>query len=244
MVICAAQIRSGKGDIEQNTSQHLRWIEKAVAGRADIVVFPELSLTGYEPSIANGMALDTTDSRLDIFQASSDAGNIVIAVGLPVKAVVGTCISLVIFQPGTQRRVYTKEYLHADEHAFFTPGNGGPVFCVNDEVIAFAICYELSVSEHAAKAAQQAANIYIASVAKSAMGMEKAMQSLSAIATLYQMKVLVSNCIGYCDNFESAGGSAAWNQDGKLLATLGDNSEGLLFFDTVKGQTFIEPGRS
>ena len=45
--IAAAQINPALGDIEKNIKKHLQFIEKAVKKKADMVVFPELSLTGY-----------------------------------------------------------------------------------------------------------------------------------------------------------------------------------------------------
>jgi predicted amidohydrolase len=74
--------------------------------------------------------------------------------------------------------------------------------------------------------------MYIASVAKSAGGIEKASQTLAAIAKKYKAPVLMTNCIGYCDDFESAGGSSVWNNKGVLLKQLDDNNEGILIFDT------------
>lgn len=49
------------------------------------------------------------------------------------------------------------------------------------------------------------------------------------------MPVLMSNCVGSCDNFVSAGQSAIWTRDGKLAGQLDNISEGLLFFDTETG---------
>jgi len=231
MKICAAQTRPAKADIEKNIQRHLQLIEKAVAGGAALIVFPELSLTGYEPALANDLAMKVDDNRLNVFQEKSNAGNIVIGIGLPTKAAAGTHISLIIFQPNRKRQVYSKEFLHIDENPFFVAGQGGPTITIDDKIIAFAVCYELSVPEHADRAFKNGANIYVASVAKSAAGMEKANQILAAVANQYSMDTVISNCVGYCDNFESAGGSAGWNSKGKLLCSLDHAKEGLLFVD-------------
>src|SRR5437868_2295468 len=42
-----AQIDARLGDVEANALAHLGWIEKAKAAGVDLLVFPELSLTGY-----------------------------------------------------------------------------------------------------------------------------------------------------------------------------------------------------
>ncbi len=46
------------------------------------------------------------------------------------------------------------------------------------------------------------------------------------------MTVLMSNCVGHCDNFESAGKSSVWNDKGLLIGQLNDTNEGILIFDT------------
>jgi len=232
MKICAAQTRPVKANIEKNIERHLQLIEKAVAGGAALIVFPELSLTGYEPALANNLAMKEDDSRLNVFQERSNAGNIVIGLGAPIRINAGIQISLIIFQPNSNRQVYSKEFLHIDEKPFFVAGQGGPTITIDDKIIAFAVCYELSVPEHADRAFKNGANIYVASVAKSAAGMEKANQILAATAHQYKMDTVISNCVGYCDNFESAGGSAAWDSKGKLLCSLDHANEGLLFVDT------------
>jgi hypothetical protein len=80
------------------------------------------------------------------------------------------------------------------------------------------------------------ARIYIASVAKTADGVSKAIRTLSDIAKKYSMTVLMSNCVGPCDNFEAGGRSSAWNDRGELLGRLNDTAEGFLILDTKNGE--------
>jgi predicted amidohydrolase len=104
-----------------------------------------------------------------------------------------------------------------------------------------AICYELSVPEHAEAAFKNEASAYIASVAKSADGVEKAGKRLSDIARKYSVPVLMSNCVGCCDNFENAGKTAAWNSDGLLIRQLDDAAEGILILDTNTQEVLTAP---
>ena len=55
--IAAAQSSSTKGDIAGNLRRHARLVALAKEHGADAVVFPELSLTGYEPTIAAQTAM-------------------------------------------------------------------------------------------------------------------------------------------------------------------------------------------
>jgi predicted amidohydrolase len=59
-IIALAQIDSALGDIKKNVTKHLEFIRRAKEGGADIIVFPELSLTGYS---IKDMNWDTPISR-------------------------------------------------------------------------------------------------------------------------------------------------------------------------------------
>jgi predicted amidohydrolase len=45
--LALAQLSTKLGDVEANLEKHLNFIEQARAQKADLLVFPELSLTGY-----------------------------------------------------------------------------------------------------------------------------------------------------------------------------------------------------
>lgn len=239
MKICMAQLLPFKGQIAANITLHDKFIKTAVAAGAEIIVFPELSLTGYEPTLAKNLATTKDDKRLDVLQSLSDKHNIIICAGLPTKAANGICISMVIFQPGKARVTYSKKYLHADEEPFFISGENFPVLAVNGLNIAFAICYELSVEAHAENAFKNKVDVYIASVAKTETGIEKANTRLAEIVATYDVPVLMCNCLGPNDDFIGAGKSAAWDNNGKMLLQLSSNKDELLLFDTTTKEAII-----
>lgn len=232
MKICVAQTRPIKGDIQSNIDNHKKLIDLAVAHGADTIIFPELSITGYEPELAKELATTPNDSRFDDFQKIADDKQRTIGIGVPTKNERGICISMLLFQPGQARQTYSKKHLHADEKEFFVSGQNTSAVIDHNIKIAPAICYELSVPEHAENAFRNGAEVYLASVAKSAEGVAKAAANLSGIARKYSMTVLMSNCIGPCGGFESAGRSAIWNKQGMLLGQLSGTREGILMLDT------------
>jgi len=232
MKICVAQTRPIKGDIQSNIENHKKLIDLAAANGADIVIFPELSLTGYEPALAKALATNQDDGRFDDFQKIADASQITIGVGVPTKSGASSCISMVIFQPHQGRQTYSKQYLHADEEPFFMSGPSSPGLIEGRPNIGLAICYELSIPEHAERAFANGADVYVASVAKSASGVDQAVKRLAGIAQTYSVPVFMSNCIGPSDDFESAGKSSVWNEKGLLVGQLNDAYEGIIIFDT------------
>jgi predicted amidohydrolase len=232
MRICVAQTRPIRGDILENIENHKRLIDLATVNGADMVIFPELSLTGYEPALSTALALAPDDRRLADFQTISTARDVILGVGAPTRSGSGICIGLVLFQPHQPRQLYTKKYLHPDEEAFFVSGVNLPVLEIRQTRIAFAICYELSVHEHSATAFRDGAEVYLASVAKTVAGTTKAMKTLADIASKYSMTVLMANCVGKSGDGECAGRSSIWNNQGVLLAQLDQVSEGVLLIDT------------
>ncbi|MEO5563889.1 MAG: carbon-nitrogen hydrolase family protein, partial [Chitinophagaceae bacterium] len=193
MKICVVQTRPVKGDIHNNIVNHKKLIDLAISNGADTIIFPELSITGYEPALAKDLATSIDDNRFDIFQQMSDSMQVTIGIGAPIKNNAGTHISMILFQPHKARQMYVKKYLHADEKGFFISGENFTGLLGTQNNIGLAICYELSIPEHSENAFKKGATIYIASVAKTADGVEKAIKSLSDIAVNYSMTVLMSN---------------------------------------------------
>lgn len=231
MKICVAQTRPIKGDIQSNIDNHKKLIDLAISSGANMVVFPELSITGYEPQLANELATHKEDNRFDDFQKISDTKQITIGVGVPIKTPTGIYISLAIFQPQKAKQLYSKQYLHSDEEPFFVSGSNTTSLINIETNIALAICYELSVPQHSEDAYKSGAEVYVASVVKSVGGVEKAIQNLADIAKKYAMTVLMANCIGECDGYECGGKTSIWNNKGILVGQLNDTHEGILMID-------------
>lgn len=235
MKLCAAQIRPTAGDIAANVSLHRKAIERALAFGAELIVFPELSLTGYEPTLAAELAMTAEDSRLDQFQSLAEAGGVTIGVGLPLQAESGVEIGQIWFQPRAPRQTYSKMLLHADELPYFRSGTRQILLWQSGHVLAPAICYESLQPAHAEGAAAAGADIYLASVAKSVGGVERAVVHYPAVARRHGMTVLMANAVGPCDNFVAAGRSAIWSPRGELVAQLDAEAQGVLVFDAKTG---------
>jgi predicted amidohydrolase len=232
MKISIAQTKPIIGNVSANIEAHKTFIDLALACNADAIFFPELSLTGYEPELAKELATNQNDNRLDIFQHISDNKNIIIGIGLPTVTESQIRISMIIFEANKPRQTYSKQQLHSDELPYFENGVEQVIIETNDKNIAPAICYESLQPTHAENAFKMGADIYVASVAKSAKGVEKAFAHYPVIAKQYAMPVLMANCVGFCDNFFSVGKSAVWTKEGKLVGQHDDKTEGILIFDT------------
>jgi predicted amidohydrolase len=242
MKICIAQTRPVPGDVNKNIDIHKKFAELAASHGADMIIFPELSLTGYEPTLAHQLATNKDNKKFHQLQELSDSKKIIIGAGMPIKAEEGVMIGMIILQPYQPRQTYFKQYIHPDEEPYFINGTLQPA--LSEKKIAIAICYEISIPEHTEQAHKSGADIYIASVAKTVAGVEKAIETLSGSAKKYSMTVLMSNCIGLNDGVECGGRTSAWNDKGVLLGQLNDSDEGMIIFDTETQGVVKEQKRS
>ncbi len=240
MKICIAQTKPIKGNVSANIEAHKKIIGLALTLNAEAVFFPELSLTGYEPELAKKLATNQNDNRLKIFQEISDKNKIIIGLGLPTVTASKIRISMVIFEANKPRQTYSKQQLHSDEFPYFENGVGQVIIKTKDKNIAPAICYESLQPTHSDNAFNLGADIYLASVAKPANGIQKAFDHYPKVAKQYGMPVLMANCVGFCDNFLSVGNSAAWTKDGKSIGQLDEKNEGILIFDTETEEVKIK----
>lgn len=239
MKLIAAQILPVPGEYEKNIARHIDVIHLAASQSANLVLFPELSLTGYEPRLAEVLAVHPSDSRFDEFQRLSDRYGMLIAVGAPTKGAKGTEISMISFQPGLERTCYSKQHLHPDELPFFTPGTRKLVLSQADFVLAPAICYESLQPSHAEEAAEYGAQVYLASVAKSERGTALANSHYPMIAKKHSMTVVMANCVGPADDYVAAGCSSIWNSHGELVCSADAVNEALVAYDTQTGEASV-----
>ncbi len=238
MKICLAQTASVPGDIAANITKHKELIRASVEQQAELIIFPELSVCAYEPAIAVARAIEKDDTRFDVFQQLSNAHQLTIGIGAPLKQGNGVAIAMLIFQPDAPRQVYAKKYLHEDEEPWFVSGKSTTSTLGTNGEIALAICYEISVAAHAEEACREQTKVYLSSVAKTAGGVDKASRRLSALAKAHGIITMMSNCIGPCEGQEGGGKGAVWNDQGDLVGQLTSQKEGLMMFDTNTNQAF------
>ena len=234
MRIGLVQISSKLGNVEQNIIRHLSFAEKARNLNPDLLIFPELSITGYVPNQVSQLAIELNDHQLLPLQSWSDTAQCTLGVGLPLKAEGGIRIAMGLIKPGNEgNEVYYKQYLHPDEEPFFISGpTPQSLFILQTNAIALAICYEISVADHLKSVLTGAPVIYIASVAKSEHGVRAAYPKLESIASQNALLTFFCNAVGECEDFIAAGKSAVWNQNGELVGQMDTQHEGGLIYDT------------
>lgn len=151
MKILAAQINPTVGDLDGNADLIIKSIEKGRSRGADIVLFPELSLTGYPPEdlLLLPPFIHAAASKLEqIIQASKD---IIAIVGLPrfTSLVLEKKLynSAAVIQNGKLLGYVDKLLLPTydifDERRYFSPGEHVSLWDLNGKKVSITICEDL-----------------------------------------------------------------------------------------------------
>lgn len=223
MTICiaAAQSPSMAGDVAANVGTHMRFIEAAQAQGVHLLVFPELSLSGYEPALLGGCALTPGDARLAPIRDAAIAARMTVIVGAPQDSGSDALpfIAAFAFAPDGTVDVYRKQYLHPGEERYVQAGAIG-AHCrdLNGHRYALAICADTTHHAHAAAAAEAGASLYLAGVLISKNGYAHDAALMQRYAADFGIGVLMANHAAPSGGYDVAGRSAIWAPGGALLA--------------------------
>lgn len=221
--LAAAQSVSLAGDLAANLRTHLDFITAAADAGVELLLFPELSLTGYEPTLAAALTLEGTDARLRPLREACRVAGLTAVVGTPIQGPTGLQIGALILGADGSCRVHTKEYLHPGEAPPFVPGSGGDLLEVRGLKAALAICADSNHEAHADGAHARGADLYLASAVIGPTGYPADSVRLAGHARRLGMLVLLANHGAPTGGYACVGRSAFWQADGGcLVAAPGD----------------------
>jgi len=241
LALAAAQTTPVRGDVAANVEQHLHLAGLAAAAGAGLVLFPELSLTGYELDLANELAFAERDARLDPLVEAAARLGATLVVGAPIRLAGRLHLGAFVLTPDRSVEIYTKRRLGAfgpdanpgggvpsAEATIFVAGDRNPRVRLGDATAAIAICADVGDPTHAAIAAEGGASIYLASMFVIPRDYEKESATLRSYAGRHAMIVVLANPGGPTGGLPSAGGSAIWSDQGELLGQLDASGAGWL----------------
>jgi predicted amidohydrolase len=232
MILASAQTNPDQKDIFTNLNDHYHLIRIAADNGAQLIVFPEMSITGYVREEAKELSFRPNDSRLDLLQQFASDYKITIVAGAPLNIGPRLFIGSLIFSPVGSTSVYTKQYLHPGEEVYFRSSMiYNPVIEIENEKISLAICADIDNPLHAKCAYQKNSSFYVPSIFFSMNGISEAHKLLGEYAQKYSMNILMSNFCGKSWNTIAGGRSAFWNSEGVLISSLDDSNPGLLIVE-------------
>ncbi len=236
----AAQTIPAAGDVRTNVAQHVALADLARRHEVRLLVFPELSLTGYELERAEELAFRPGDPRLRPLIAAAERGAMFLVVGAPVRVDGRLHIGAMVLAPDGSTALYTKRHLGAfgpeaavdghippGEPTVFEPGDADPLVDVDGRSAAIAVCADAGHPEHARAAAARGATTYLASVFIIASAFEAESARLRRHACEHSMAAAMANFGGPSGGLRAAGRSTVWNARGDALARLGRSDAGL-----------------
>ncbi len=238
----AAQIDPVPGDLAGNVAKHVEFIKKARQEGVELLVFPELSLTGYH---VGARTLDLAIARDDpwLQELAEEAGEMTVVAGFIEEGMAAQFHnSAIALRAGKIRFVHRKlnlaTYGHLEEDKYFAEGRYVDVFSHRSPWhIALLICADAWNPGLVHLAALSGATILVTPVASSREALGGRFSNpegwrlvLSFYSLVYGMPAIMSNLCGGEEGTHYWGGSCILDARGNML-TQADDQEGLLVAD-------------
>jgi predicted amidohydrolase len=235
LCIAAAQVRSIRGDVESNIRTHLAAIQAAAANGAMLLIFPELSLTGYEPDLAEKMAMEADDTRLASLGNLAQERGITVVVGAPLRSTgEKPRLAAIVFGSDGTRRTYSKMHLGGMEPHHFTAGTEPLMLSAGGHVVGLAICADAAKPSHPRHYAAAGAKVYAAGVFLNEAWFATDAPRLHGYAIEHRLAVVMANHADSVGTERSVGRSAIWAPDGSNVIQA-DGTEACLLMARTDG---------
>jgi len=235
--VALAQINPTVGDIDGNTEKIIAYIRRAREKGADLVVFPELAITGYPPKdlLLKPSFVRDNMGALDLIIAES--GDIAVVVGF-VDAVAGAIhnAAAVIRDrklTGVQHKSNLPNYDVFDEKRYFEPGLRDLRFELDGNLVNVNICEDIWVEETLIEVQSKKPDLIVnISASPFYAGKSRARRELIARrAEVNRVPIVHVNLIGGQDDLVFDGRSYVFSKDGTLIAEGKQFEEDLVIVD-------------
>ncbi|HEX5166336.1 MAG TPA: carbon-nitrogen hydrolase family protein [Thermomicrobiales bacterium] len=252
MRIALVQMRCEKGDVVGNLSRIAVEIEAAAARGASLVVFPEMSITGYiDPARSPEAFLDLESAPVREFVALTADRDLTAIAGIVERNPAGKpYITQLVASRGRLAGIYRKNTVVDEEAEWFAPGDGVPVFEHRGVPFGLAICADIDNPGVFAALARQGARVVLECAAPGLYGeqatrnwqtgydwwREKCADQLGAYAREHRISIAVATQAGRTIDEDFPGGGYLFGPDGATLAATDDWSEGVLDVEVPVGE--------
>jgi NAD+ synthase (glutamine-hydrolysing) len=258
MRIALAQIDNTVGDLEANAAKILDFAHQGTQKGAELVVFPELALTGYPPRdlVEKHSFLDRTAQVLQTLADKTAHLDTTLIVGYvarsPQNSAIGAQNAAAVIQNGQiigkQAKMLLPNYDVFDEARYFQPAASQDVFVLGGRKVAVAICEDAWNDKQfwerrrysrdpVEELAQKGAEIVISINASPwNIGKRKQREDIFRAAALrFGLPMVYVHMVGGNDQLIFDGSSFAMTARGELAAKARSFAEDLVIFDSATG---------
>jgi len=243
--VALAQIEPILGDPEANVANHLSWARRALAAGADLLVFPELSLTGYLlQDLVSEVAIPLAAGGL-ARPLLSMSRRIAMVVGLVEETPGHRYHNSAVFMEGgrivhVHRKVYLPTYGMFDEGRYFAAGDRLEAFDTGLGRMGMLICEDFWHPSTTLVLAQDGADYLLVISAGPTEGIDRRRglagrtiwrDLVKVAAQMQTLYIAYANRVGFEDGIHFGGGSCLFDPFGEVLAEGGSLDEGLVICD-------------
>jgi NAD+ synthase (glutamine-hydrolysing) len=237
MRLALAQIDTIVGDLDGNRERILRRLEEARAAGADLVLFPELAVTGYPP--------EDLLLRPGFLKAAARATEEIAAATKGIAALVGTphldrdlFNACAVCVDGEVKAIYRKQFLPNygvfDEDRYFQPGRGLVLLRCGETLVGPTVCEDIWQPGPPATDLALAGAHVVANISASPFHVGKGAEREEMLATRARDNscwIAFVNAIGAQDELIFDGQSLVLDENGEVVVRGPAFEEALLFVD-------------
>jgi len=214
--VAAAQPHLIDGDVDANVAAHVDAVRRS---GARLVVFPELSLTGYDLAAE---AVGPDDPRLAPLVQACAASDSVALVGAPIDHHGAHRIGALVVRGSGAAVVYAKMCLSGAEPDYFVASDEVGVFQVDGWRVGVGLCKDTRILEHLRAVRAEGIHLYVAGLIHAPDELHEFDQRARRIAEKMHVPVVFAGYAGPTGPFpETSGGSGVWDAAGAPIARAG-----------------------
>jgi NAD+ synthase (glutamine-hydrolysing) len=242
--VALAQINTTVGDLNGNRDKIIENIQKSKSAGCDIVVFPELAITGYPPE---DLVLRTgfIDKNIEkLYEIAAQSTGIAVVVGFIEQKNHLYNSSAFIYDGriyGTYHKIFLPNYGVFDEKRYFCPGTEIPVFDFDGTSIGINICEDIWYPDGPATAQVVAGAGIILNLNASPYQLKKWQvreRMISTRAADNAVYLVYVNSVGGQDELIFEGGSLVYGPGGELITRGKFFEEDLIIVDLIPELAF------
>lgn len=230
MRVTLAQLSPRPREIEANLNRLVGLIGENSAG--DLLVLPELYLSGYELSDVEPLAVELDGPELQRLRRSAGEARLALIVGLAERTAGGVANSAVCIDGhGELVGVYRKTHLFGAESGAYIAGDRLNVFPLGGRNVGVMICFDLEFPEVARTLAARGADMLV-TVSANSPPFELDHDLFARTRALENgLPHVYVNRVGEEDGLRFCGGSLAIDPDAQVLAEAGADIERVMHAD-------------